>query len=103
MVRRSHTAMDSRTVLVGELMVGLIIMLVLSYWYKHREPAQDKDDDTVGEEGDAHEDWHEETIDWLNNINLTQPGGCIDYVAASSYWASEIEFIIDGRVPHIGY
>ena len=26
MVRRSHTAMDSRTVLVGEFMLGLIIV-----------------------------------------------------------------------------
>ena len=83
MVSRSHTAIESKTVLVGEFILGLIIDTYYLKSIKNTKPAQDNDDDTIGEEGDEHEDWHEEAIDWLNNIQRTQPGGSIDYVATS--------------------
>ena len=54
------------------------------------EPAQDNDNDTIGKAGDEHEDWHEEAIDWLNNIQGTQPGGGIDHVAASFHLTARI-------------
>ena len=90
MVRRSHTAMDSKTVLVGEFMLGLFVSTYKQYLLDKQniEPAQDNDDDTIGEEGDAHEYGHEKAIDWLNNIQRTQPGRSIDNVAASSYFTS---------------
>ena len=78
MVRRSHMAMDRRTVLVGELMLGLMakytIFVIFSKTYL---PAQDNDNETVREEGDAYEDRHDEAIDYCNNIQRTQPGGSI--------------------------
>ena len=36
------------------------------------KPAQDNDDETVREEGDAYEDRHDEAIDYCNNIQRTQ-------------------------------
>ena len=63
------------------------------------EPAQDNDDDAVWEEGDEDEYWHEVSVDNLNNIKGTQPGGGIDYVTTSSLLAPDhISFLfLEGK------
>ena len=65
------------------------------------QPAQDNDDDAVWEEGDEDEYWHEVSVDNLNNIKGTQPGGGIDYVTTSSLLAPDgISFLFFGRKDH---
>ena len=39
----------------------------------HADPAQYRDDQTVGHEGDHHQQWHEVTVEWLNHLYGTQP------------------------------
>ena len=68
--------MDSRTMLVGDLMLGLLFNTNYNTYSIELqiEPAQDNDDNTIGEEGDEHEDGHDEAIDRQNNIQGAHPG-----------------------------
>ena len=60
----------------------------------HGGPGQDDDDDRVGDAGDRHEDRHQVAVDWLDQLEGTQPGGDVHQIAVSLHHTSGNVIII---------
>ena len=74
--------MASRTVLVGEVMEDLqrmIVMIVMT----DDAPAEDSDDEGVGDDGDEHEAGHHPPVHRLHDLQRPQPRARIHDVAAA--------------------
>ena len=82
MVSRSHTAMDSSTVLVGDLMDSLL-STKMEYVNQRNDQTHTNDDEGVGEEGEQHEEGHHPAIDRLDHLQGPQPGGGVNQVATT--------------------
>ena len=49
-------------------------------------PAQHKDDEAVGDEGDEDEEGHDPTIDGFHQLQWSKPGGHVHLVAGPGYF-----------------
>ena len=49
-------------------------------------PAQYKDDEAVGDEGDEDEEGHDPPIDWFHKLQRSKPGGYIHFIASTRLW-----------------
>ena len=49
------------------MLVLFINILNCQWWLGYFTPGsgEDEDDGGVGDEGDAHQDWHDQSVDWL--------------------------------------
>ena len=72
--------MDNRTVLVAEIILGLVEIVLVAFVYAF-VPAEHNDDDGVEGDGDNSADGNDDTIERLDEGERIQPGGGIDNIA----------------------